>query len=602
MKYIVNLIIIAAILTVSGCKKDFLDRPPLDVLSTTGNLASTNELRMYMNQFYEKLPGHPDALNNFYDTNSDNVLASSVNTFVNGTRAVNNATPLNEYDDIRGLNYFLANYKNAKGDAKLIDQYAGEARFFRAWFYFQMITKYGDVSWVNKVLPLDQEAMNVPRDSRILIADSIIADLDHALTLLPVMNNSATQRVHRDVALALISRVALYEGTWQKYHKAKGDAFYSKTIDDTKINDYLTISRDAALEIINGKRWAISNTGKPLEDYNNLFIASDLSGNKEVLLWRRYNVNDNVGHGLSRYLGTAGSDLGATLSLVDDYLTRSGTPFLGAERIAAQATYGRELQPDVRDPRLSQTIAVPGKALRPGVTVPAFPPLNQTGFLRSTTGYPIYKYLEYNNQPAVTDGNFSSAPRILFRYAEVLLNYAEAMAELNESPALIASALKPLRDRVGMPGMDFDREYNTSADYPFKDLDKVLQAVRRERRIELAIEGSRYEDILRWAAADVLLVGKRPLGTLFKGSNIANENTATGFYKSALLYYDTAPAGKSINFYLTGGPSDARRYIDPYKNILSGGYGFKTNRDYLQPIQVRMIELTRGNWVQNPGW
>ena len=594
--------LIALLWGTSACKENFLDRPPLDVLSTEGNLASTNELRLYMNQFYQSLPSHPNALNDFYDTDSDNMLATNINSRIDGKLAVSNATPLNEYRDIRGVNYFLANYKNASGDQAAIDQYVGEAYFFRAWFYFELVKKYGDVTFVNRVLPLDQEVMQVPRDPRTLVVDSILADLDRAATLLPVQANSSSLRVHRDAALTFKSRVALNEGTWQKYHRAKNDAFFTKSITDEKINNYLTQAKTAAQSVMDGGRWAISTTGDPLTAYGNLFFERDLSTNREVMLWRKYNVGENVGHGLSRYLSTAGSDMGVALSLVDDYLTRDGKPFVGTRREEAQKVYGQELLPGLRDPRLSQTVAISGKPLSPTSTMLPFPPINLTGFPRSTTGYPVYKYLEYDDVPATTDGNFSSVPVILFRYAEVLLNYAEAVAELDGDPNQVKAALKSLRDRVGMPAVDFDREYNTNPGYPFSQLSKVLQSVRRERRVELALEGSRLADVFRWAAADLLLVGKRPLGTLFVGSNLANENSPTGFYKSALLYYDTAPQGKTINFYLTGSPGDPRRYIDPYKMTLPNGYRFNPGRDYLLPIQDRLIQLTGGQWTQNPGW
>lgn len=218
------------------------------------------------------------------------------------------------------------------------------------------------------------------------------------------------------------------------------------------------------------------------------------------------------------------------------------------------------------------------------------------------TGFPLHKFLQYNNASAVLDDYKSDAPAIYFRYAEVLLNYAEAEAELGGDPSLIAAALNPLRARVGMPNVDFDREYNTDPSYPFSNLSNVIQCVRRERRVELASEGFRLNDILRWACVDELIVGKQPLGALFVGSNMAQENTPTGFFSDALLYYDSAPAGKSINFYLSGSPGDSKRYIEPYKSLLPNGYNFNLNRDYLLPIQQRMIQLTGGKWIQNPGW
>ena len=157
----------------------------------------------------------------------------------------------------------------------------------------------------------------------------------------------------------------------------------------------------------------------------------------------------------------------------------------------------------------------------------------------------------------------------------------------------IAAALKPLRDRVVMPAVDFDREYNTASDYPFKDLDKYIQAVRRERRVEKAFEGSRLTDILRWAAADKLIVNKTPLGALFTGSSL---ETAYG----NKLVYDKAA---NNNLFLSGKPGDAKRYIIPFNNKnYQNGWQFKLDRDYLYPIQSRMLSLTNNQWKQNPGW
>ncbi len=593
-------------LTLQSCNDDFLDRLPQDQLSTTGSLATVNELRLYMNHFYEQLPGHPGTTGGagvaYDDARTDNMIFTSVNSRLNGQLTISNAVALTEYNQIRGLNFFLLNAGNAKGNQADINQYLGEAYFFRAWFYFSMVQKYGDVSWVNSLLSSEDESTFLARDSRLVVVDSILTDLDRASNLLSVQTNNNKMRIHRDVAWAMASRVALYEGTWQKYHKAKATGFASKEVTDEKIKTYLTSARDAAKKVMDGNRWQIYSTGKPLEDYKDMFINRDLRGNKEVLLFRRYNPAENIGHGTSKYLSTGGGDIGVTLSLVDDYLTLDGKPFVGAQREQAQKTYAQELMPTLRDPRLFQTVAIPGQPLRPGGVVQAYPPINQSGFNRNTTGYPMYKYIEYDNQPATSDDGMSAAPVIYFRYAEVLLNYAEAIAELGENTALAAAAITPIRARVGMPAMDFDKEFNNAADYPFQDLPKAIQAVRRERRVELVAEGTRLADIMRWAAADKLLVGKRPLGALFVGSDMQAQNTATGFYNDALLYFDVAPPGKSINLYLTGQAADQKRYIDPYKQVMPNGFGFKINRDYLLPIQQRMLELTNGKWTQNPNW
>ncbi|ALL05009.1 hypothetical protein AQ505_05570 [Pedobacter sp. PACM 27299] len=624
MKKNLNICVLLGLLCVfSACKKGFLDLEPLDTLSTTNSLASTNELRMYMNQFYqgtqlnqsvvpnvdiypESFPLQPRDVGGagiaFNDAGTDNMIFSAVNTRTSGLFSLSAAPAIKEYVAVRNLNYFFENFKNAKGNATENNKFLGEARFFRAYYYFAMLKRIGPVTWVNKVLPGEREVMEVPRASRTLIVDSVLADLDQAVALLPAVNNSASMRLHKDVALAFKSRVALYEATWQKYHKAKNDPFFTKDIGPEKIQSYFEQARDAASAVMTGGKWSIYTTGKPLEDYGNLFITTDLSTNSEVLLWKKYNANDNIAHSVSKYTSTGGADLGLTLSLVDDYLTRDGRPFVGTERAEAQKVYAKELSPSLRDPRLGQTVALPGKPLKPAVVVPGYPPINQTGFNKSTTGYPLYKFLEYNNAAAVADDLKSVAPAIIFRYAEVLLNYAEAVAELGGDPAAIANALNPLRIRAGMPAVDFNREYNTDAGYPFRSLSNVIQAVRRERRVEFAAEGMRLDDILRWAAAGELLIGKRQLGTLFVGSDMTSQNAAGGFYSSSLLYYDTAPAGKSVNLYLNGNAGDAQRYIDPYKSVLPNGAGFNPQRDYLMPIQQRMIQLTAGQWAQNPGW
>ncbi|GAA3950533.1 RagB/SusD family nutrient uptake outer membrane protein [Pedobacter ginsengiterrae] len=598
--------VIWILLTLVSCKKDLLDRKPLDALSTANPLATPNELKLYVNQFYNLFPVHPVNVGGtgiaFDDAGTDNMIFSSVNTRLSGQLALSNASSLGGYTTIRSLNYFLANYKNAKGDQTLINQYVGEARFFRALNYFNLVKGYGDVTWVNQVLPEDPEIMKVPRDPRTLVIDSVLKDLDVAISLLPTAANSASMRIHRDVASAYKSRIALYEGTWQRYHQQKADPFFTANITEDKIRGYFTQARDAASSVISSGRWSVYSTGKPLQDYSDLFITTDLSSNKEVMLWRKYNTGDNIGHSVSKYISSDGGDLGLTLSLVDDYLTINGTPFTGIERLNAQRKYAQELLPTVRDPRLSQTAGVPGQPMKPvNVLVPSYPPIDQTGFNRNTTGYPMHKFLEYNTAAATTDDFKSMAPGIAMRYAEVLLNYAEAVAELGGDQSLIASALKPLRDRAGMPQVDFAKEYNTSADYPFRNLSPVIQSVRRERRVEFACEGFRMDDIFRWAAADLLLVNKRQLGTLFTGSDLNDQNTTIGFYKGA-IYYDTAPAGKSINLYLSGNPGDAVRYIDPHKNVLPTGSRFNTLRDYLLPLQQRMLQLTEGKWVQNPGW
>lgn len=608
------------ILGLTGCYD--LDKTPEGVLSTATPFTSIGEIRNYLDQFYQT--GNPKYyLNNQgvnfgdglraqgfdagggqyiagYDTHSDNMSASSVSTRLAGETTLGNASRLTNYTAIRNLNFLLCNLDNCpeKGTAAY-EQYVGEAYYFRAWYYYQMFVNYGPLTWVETPIDPNIEEMKLPRDSRTIIADHILADLDNAITCLNEKSNSASMRIHKDVARALKSEVALFEGTWEKYHKAKGDKFYDTTATDEKIRDYFNQAVAAAQEVMNRGVWQIYTSGNQLNDYRMIFQTTDLSNNPEVLWFKMYD-GDQIGNNVNRYLNQGGGSIGVTASLVDDYLTIDGKPFIGIERIEAKKVFGNELLPTLRDPRLAQTVCTPGQQLRPDDTAPYYvvPPLiGSSAYNQNMTGYSLLKHVQIDYTGSL-DAEFKGAtPAIQFRYADILLNYAEALAELDGvgNAQKIITALQPLRDRVGMPGVDFDREYNQDPDYPFRNLDKYIQVVRRERRIEKACEGRRLEDILRWAAADELIVGQWPKGALFIGSNLENHPQYGG-----KLVYDQSSGN---NLFLTGKTGDPLRYIIPSNPAgYEKGWKFDVNRDYLLPIQQRMLSLTGGKWEQNPGW
>ncbi|WP_373736951.1 RagB/SusD family nutrient uptake outer membrane protein [Bacteroides heparinolyticus] len=605
---------LALIIGLAGCYD--LDKTPEGVLSTATPFSSTGEIRNYLDQFYETRNDN----NKIYesglraqdfaagggsgiagsDTHSDNMASSAVSSRLAGELSLSNASKLGAYTQIRNVNFLLNNLENTseKGTAAY-NQYVGEAYYFRAWYYYRLFVSYGQLTWIDKPLDPNIEEMKLPRDNRTVIADNILSDLDKAISLLNEKNNSASMRVHKDVARTLKSEVALFEGTWEKYHKAKNDKFYDPTVTDEKIRSYFTQAADAAKAVMDRNVWRIYTTGNPLNDYRRMFQTADLSSNPEVLWFKMYD-GDKIGNNVNRYLNQGGGGVGVTASLVDDYLTRDGKPFTGEARIEAKKVFGDELQPTLRDPRLVQTVCTPGQQLRPDDTAPYYvvPPLiGSSSYNQNMTGYSLLKHVQIDYTGNL-DAEFKGAtPGIQFRYADVLLNYAEALAELDGAgnAQRIIDALQPLRDRVGMPAVDFDREYNQEADYPFRKLDKYIQAVRRERRIEKACEGSRLEDILRWAAADELIVGQWPKGALYTGSNLENHPQYGG-----KLVYDQPSKN---NLFLTGKPGDALRYIIPTNPAgYADGWKFNTDRDYLLPIHQEMLNRTANQWKQNPGW
>lgn len=594
-----------------------LDKMPEGVLSTTAPFTSTGEIKNYLDQFYQTGDTKYDQVKfgnglreqGFdagggkyiagYDTHSDNMSSSSVSTRLAGETSLSNAAKLNNYTAIRNLNFLLCNLDNcAEKGSEAYNQYVGEAYYFRAWYYYKLFVDYGQLTWINTPLDPNVEKMQLPRDPRTLIADSILADLDKAVLYLNIQNSSASMRVHKDVARALKSEVALFEATWEKYHKAKGDKFYDPAVTDEKIRDYFNQAVAAAQEVMERGVWKIYNTGKPLNDYRQMFQTTDLSDNPEVLWFKMYD-GDQIGNNVNRYLNQGGGSIGVTASLVDDYLTLDGKPFVGTALIEAKKVFGKELSPALRDPRLSQTVCMPGQSLRPnhGYDYVVPPLIGTSAYNQNVTGYSLLKHVQIDYTGSLDAEYKGATPAIQFRYADILLNYAEALAELNgaANAGKIKEALQPLRDRAGMPGVDFDREFNQEADYPFRNLDKYIQAVRRERRIEKACEGCRLEDILRWAAAEELIVGKWAKGALFTGSNLENHPE----YEGKLIYDQDS----NNNLILTGKPGDALRYIVPSNpKGYANGWQFDVNRDYLLPIQPRMLSLTGNKWVQNPGW
>ena len=600
-------LLIASVLCLGTTSCFDMNQEPQGEMSTVGAFTTVSEINMYLNMFYqESVPVMGGGtVNNtaiktqsssstngiaFGDANSDNLYSNAIDTRLAGETSLSNAAELGDYKAIRNVNFLLQNITNCEDKGTDYEQCLGEAYYFRAAYYYHLLVNYGGVTWVEDQLDPDSELMKRPRNTRTEIVDYILNDLKDAITYLKEQDNNATRRVHRDVARALKSEVALFAATWEKYHRAENDPFYDKTLTnpDAKIKEWLELAATAAKEVIDRNVWSIHNTGKPLTDYRDMFIDTDLSDNQEVLWWKEYNASAGIGHNVTYYACQGGGQIGVSASLVDDYLTIDGKPFTANAKLEAKRTYGAELSPELRDPRLSQTVFMPGQQIRNDGTLYAWPPLDEPGYHQNTTGYSVLKYEEFNalSSSAYNEENRSQAPAIQVRYADILLNYAEALAELDgaNNASEIQKALHPLRVRVNMPDVDFDREYNTDADYPFHNLDKYIQAVRRERRVEKALENCRLTDILRWAAADELIVGKTPTGALYTGSTLGEHFEGIMTVGSNIWLKD----GYIVSFNNTNYPN---------------GWQFDVDRDYLLPIRQEMVGgLTGGLWEQNPGW
>ncbi|TDE03251.1 RagB/SusD family nutrient uptake outer membrane protein [Flavobacterium hiemivividum] len=577
---------LVCLLALNSCESDFLERSPEVNISDGEFWKSKNDLKLYTNNFYNNfLPSYQGYFTQgIYgldsDEGTDNMVHLNFNgNILNGERIVPSSGggwSITEWGRIRNVNYFLQNYTKSTENFEVIKEHVGEAHYFRALLYFDLLKKFGDLPWIDKALtPSDADLLKAPRVSRAIIADNILADLDKATLYLPTKAASSSNRVYREVAMALQARIALYEGTWEKYHA--GTPF---GVAGSNGDKYLTKAATVSKAIIDSGIFDLDNkaTGSN-RGYWSLFNQSNYSNSREVIFWRRYDVASNFTNRWAEY-GARGNGKGFTKSLVDDYLCIDGKP------ISSSSLYqGDETLIDIvtnRDPRLKQSIHVndgahPITNNRPsGLADLLFtnPIVDQATEDNCSTGFQRFKGTEPNYAKQLN--GMGDAGLIFFRYAEVLLNYAEAKAELGTiTQGDLDISINQLRARVQMPNLVMGLIVS-DPNWAFPTLSPVINEVRRERRIELAVEGFRHDDIWRWAAADELIIGKKPLGA--KKAQWANV--------------------PGINLYNT----NAEGYVEPYKNVgaMATGYKFKADRDYLLPIPLNQITLA--GYKQNPNW
>ena len=578
----------------SSCNDDFLDTNPDADRSETNFWNSKSDFELYVNTLYPKyLAGFgtgfqaenvdPKGINEAQLVYGDIITDNAVTT--NYSRVTNNdyISYLTDasgkggwnWENLRHINYFLNNYKKTPLAETEYAVYLGEINFFKAVEYFEKVKLFGDVPWLTKDLQTNSEELFAKRNPREEVMDSVLMVLDKAIALLPDNANNSG-RINKDMAVFLKSRIGLYEGTYRKYHKGKD------------FEKYLGISIAASEQLMSTKKYDIV-TGDKNKVYNNLFAQQTYAGNKEIVYWRGYNASLTLGSAFSRYFAQNNRNGGssATRSLVDDYLCIDGQSISTSPLYQGKNTLTLEFQN--RDPRLPQTIALPGQySLRTGIgmtgttanPLPGIKGSNTGNSNLAVTGYRWAKWF-YDNPDdwARTANGLQAAP--IFRYAEILLNYAEAKAELGQiSQAILDQTINILRKRVEMPVLTMGQEpadprldaiYNTYVGYA---VNPTLREIRRERRIEMAFENTRWDDLVRWKALKLLSMPVE--GMKFNQSD-----------------YPTVKVGADIVLNKEG-------LILPYAQTLPNGRTFN-ERMYLFPIPIEDLVLNK-NLVQNPGW
>ena len=506
------LVVIATFLSIS-CNDDFLERYPLDEISNDSFWNTETDLEVYNNSLYNLVRddndvpifmGFDDGFDSHrygiwnYSGFSDNTAPrhSRHNEYSRkraGKHTISNGAAWygwRGWDFVRAVNVGMDNYGTAEVSEEVRNKYIGEARLMRGWFYADKISKFGAAQWYESELNIDDdEILYGERDDRQTVMTNVLADINFAVANIPDDwgDGNAPGRINRWGALLVKSRICLFEGTWRKYHGVGSDA-----------DMWLTEAKNAAKELMDGGPYSLYK-GAPGAEYNALHrITDDLAGNPEVIYWRRYERGIFTNHTQSYHRGY---NDGMTKDMVEDYLCTDGLPITTSGLYQGDANYTDIFEN--RDPRLRQTILHPDDQAiyRYGNHEPdvySYPRVQgMPGGLKTYTGYHIIKV--YDVGAAHASYNSSQTPAITMRFAEALLNYAEATAELGGgiiSQGDLDISINLLRDRVNMERLVADPPMDPK--YANDGISAVLAEIRRERRVELFMEGFRYDDLRRW--------------------------------------------------------------------------------------------------------
>lgn len=576
----------------TACNK--LDQLPQSTASRNAVFGTENGLKLYTNSFYgmDFLPKNSTS----QDQLSDYLAVKAVDNFIReGGYAANTSTGWT-WTDLRNINYFIQNCTDPAVPEVVRNNYLGIARYFRAYFYMDKVKRFGDVPWIGKPLEITDPSLTAGRDKRELVMDSVLADLNFACANITTANDPTRTTITKWVAYAYKSRVCLFEGTYRKYHTELNIV--------ASADKWLQEAASAADQIIKNGGFSLNTTGGPGLSYRQIFTSNTPLAN-EVLQAAVADVNLGVLSDANWWWtsGTYGAKASFTRTFINTYLNLDGTPFTN-NPLYPTMLFKDEVKN--RDLRLKQTIRLGDyKRISNGQQVPA-PPV----FSYTFTGYqPIKLTLD---DMAFDAGQLNTNVAVLFRYAEVLLNYAEAKAELgtltNADWALTVGAL---RARAGITSGLTTKPvtadpYLVTNYFPGISDPSILE-IRRERGIELSLEGLRLPDILRWKRGE--LMEKEWNGFYVPALNTPMDLNEDGildvaFYQgtrpspavAGVTYIDVSPKiGTVVNSQLLKNGTSGELI---WMNEIARKW---TDKNYLYPIPLNDLQRNP-NLKQNPGW
>jgi starch-binding outer membrane protein, SusD/RagB family len=588
-----------AVATAAACD---LEENPVATSSKEAVFGTETGLELYTNSFYNWLPSADNITR--ADAMSDYAARRDIPAFVRpgvySSRVTDN-TSASAYDlvaiggdwnwgwgTLRNINYFLVNNTDPAVPEDVRAHYNALARFFRAWFYFEKVKRFGDVPWIDRPLDVEDPQLYAARDPRTLVMDKVIEDLDYAIANLRTDNEASRTLITRDVAVALKSRVALFEGTYRKYHPELSL--------ESSASGWLELSAEAARDLMDSDRYSLHTSGGAEKSYREVFTR-DAPIASEVLLAVVSSTALGVRHAANWWYtsATTGVRFSFIRPFIHTYLNVDGTPFTDRPGYATM-TFPEEMKG--RDLRLRQTVRSHDyRRVNAGASIPAPPAFSYT-----YTGYQPIKWSM--DDVAIDGGNNNTNAVSVFRYAEVLLNYAEAKAELGTlTDADWAETIGALRARAGITGgltsLPTAVDSYLQSTY-FPDITSpVILEVRRERGHELALEGFRFYDIVRWARGEVM---ELPWTRIYVPQ--ANQDMDLNEDGQPDVHFYTEPPATTKTGVL---------YIDvtsdyALSNGTSGEITWRTDiprdweeKNYLYPIPESHL-LTNPALAQNPGW
>lgn len=655
IKYI-SMLLLGATLGLTSCN-DYLDKEPESNVTPASFFTSADDLAAYTVNLYGVLtsigPGSYGMSTFAYDNDTDNQAGTGYSSrWVPGNWKVGQSGGAWDFGNIRSVNYFLDQVlpkfeaKQISGAEAQVRHYIGEAYFLRAYLYLDKLQSLGDFPIVLNALPDDKETLvaSSKRQPRYKVAQQILDDLDKALDLLMESAPGGKNRISRDAALLLRSRAALFEATWEKYHKGTafvpgGPGWPGKAEDiqgfdiDSSINHFLDEAMKSSKEL--GDKLVgnlVENTDAPegqdaslksLNPYFTMFCDKDMSGYSEVLMYRAFDkAKANVTHNVQMQLQRNGGGTGWTRGLVNSFLMRNGLPIYAAgsgydptwENQGVKATLQN------RDSRIQLFTKMDG-SIENYTSEGAVPTdlswtVKGNNETRMVTGFAVKKGKNYDSQQGLNH-DYGESGSIVFRGTEALLNYMEASwLKNNTIDATADKYWRALRTRakvdpdynktIAATNMQEEAKWDFGAYSHGQLVDATTYNIRRERRDEFIGEASRWEDLIRWRACDQVngyqIEGMKYWGTVYEGTWLDGTTN--------LAKVDVEGGKGNISDKTISGD-----YIRPYQiskinNQVFDGYHF-TPAHYLSPIAQSVFrqtaagdqtDLTTSVVYQNPGW